>query len=114
MKLCPNQSTIRQYVCLPQTQVVHLLILIDAVSRVITTGSALVFERMNLSLFVFWKRAVKVLLEDRLSLDGLELGLEVFGTFCVGGRVGATTRVGHMDVTDVSDLVSWVAPSRYC
>jgi hypothetical protein len=69
---------------------------------------------MDLSLVILWERAVKVLLEDRLGLDGLELGLEVFGAFGVGGRVGATTRIGHVDVTDISDLVSWMTPGTNC
>jgi hypothetical protein len=56
-------------------------------SRVVAAGGALVFERVGVGVFIFRKRAVEVLLEDRLSLDGLELGLEVFGAFGVGGRV---------------------------
>jgi hypothetical protein len=82
------------------------------VSRVVTTSGALVFERVNL--FVFWERTVEMLLKDRFGLDGLELGLEVFGTFGVGGRVGATTRVVHVDITDVGDLIAWMAPSQTC
>jgi len=38
--------------------------------------------------------AVKLLLENRLSLDGFELGLEVFQTGAVGAAVGAATSVG--------------------
>ena len=113
-KLCPNPAfTTRQYVCPPQTHVVLLLLLIDAISRAVTAGGALVFEWEDLNLLVFWERAVEMLLEDGFGFDSLELGLEVFGAFGVGGRVGATTRVGHMDVTDISDLVSWMAPSTY-
>jgi len=54
-----------------------------------------------------------VLLKDGFSLDGLKLGLEVFGTLSVRGRVGATPRIGHMDVPDVGDLITWMAPVTF-
>lgn len=89
---------------------VHLLVLLDAVNRVVTADGALMFEWMNIRLLVLRERAVEMLLEDWLDFDMLELGLEVFGTLQVGGRVGATAWIGHMNVADVIDLVSWMAP----
>jgi len=109
--LSQSARIIRQRVCLPQAHVFHLLLFLDAVSRVVTTSGALVFQRMNL--FVFWERTVEMLLKDRFGFDGLELSLEVFGTFGVRGRVGATTRIVHVDITDVGDLIAWMAPIAF-
>lgn len=45
-------------------------------------------------LVVLLRGAVQVLLEHRLSLDGLELGLEVLEPRRVAAAVGAAARVG--------------------
>jgi hypothetical protein len=92
----------------------HLLLLIDALSRAVTAGGALMFEGKDFSLLIFWARAMEVLLEDWLGFDGLELGLKVFGTFGVRRGIGATTRVDHMDVMNVCDLITWMAPDCNC
>lgn len=89
---------------------VHLLVLVDAMNGVIAASGALVLERVDLSIFVLWERAMEMFLKDWLHLDLLKLGFEVFGNFGLRGRIGATTRIGHVDVTDVIDLISWVAP----
>lgn len=82
-------------------------------SRAVAAGGALVFKGKDFSLLIFRARAVEMLLEDWLGFDGLELGLKVFGAFGVGGRVGAATRVGHVDVSNVGDFISWMAPVAF-
>lgn len=110
MKSCPGQSIAFTRTSAFHKHADHLLVLLDAVNRVITASGALMLEWMGVSLFILRERAVKVLLEDWLNFDLLELGLEVFGALEVGGGVGATTWVRHVDVADVIDLVSWMAP----
>jgi hypothetical protein len=58
-----------------------LLLLINTTSRVGAAGCGLMLERSN----VFIEGAMLAHLEDWLSLDSLELGLEVFGAFGVRG-----------------------------
>lgn len=91
----------------------RLLFLLGTVNRAITAGSALMFERVGVSFLVLEERAVEVLLEDWLNFDVLELGLEVFGTLKMRGRVGTTARVDHVDVADIINLVSWMAPEQW-
>jgi hypothetical protein len=53
--------------------------------------------------------SVNLLLEDGLGLDGLELGLEVFGS--VGAGVASATRIVHI-VAIVVDFIAIAAPVR--
>jgi hypothetical protein len=69
-----------------------LLLLFDTVARIGAAGCGLVLERSN----VLLEGAVLAHLEDGLSLDGLKLALEVFGTFGVGRRIGATPGIVQM------------------
>jgi len=59
--------------------IMPLLLLFNAVTRAGAAGCGLVLEGE-----VLLRRAVLTHLEDRLSFDGLELSLEVFGAFGVG------------------------------
>lgn len=60
-----------------------LLLLGNAEGGVLTARGGLVLEWAD----VVVEGAMLARLEDGLSLDGLELGLEVFGALGVGGRV---------------------------
>ena len=51
-------------------------------------------------------------LEDGFRFDLFELGLEMFGTLGLGGRIGPTARVGHGVLRDILYLVAWKAPRR--
>jgi len=84
----------------------RLLLLVNAVARASTAGCGLVLERSNV--LIEW--AMFAHLEDGLGLDGFELGLEVFGAFGVGGRVGATAGVIHVQTSDVFGFLAWVTP----
>lgn len=49
------------------------------------------------------------LLEDRLGLVELELGLEVLEVVGIAGRIGSTASVGEVELV-VKDLIARVAP----
>jgi hypothetical protein len=72
---------------------------------------ALVGRSGALLLKLLTHRAVELLFEDRLGIDGLELGLEVLHVVC--RRVAATAGVGHV-WSDVFDFVSRHTPSYEC
>ena len=55
------------------------------------------------------KGAVVVLLEDWVSFDGLELGLEVGDATSMGGAVGTTASLGE-SVTVVTGFFARMAP----
>ena len=81
------------------------LLFFDAVARTVAACCGLVLETHTLLV-----RFGHGFLENRFAFDGLELGLEVFGGFSVGGGVGAAAGVSHVDIVDVFDFVASVAP----
>jgi len=91
----------------------HLLFLLDTVSGAITASGAQVFKGMDVSILVFWERAVEMLFKDGFSLIEVELGLEVLGAFGVRGGIGATAGIGHGNIANVSDFFTRVAPVTF-
>lgn len=64
--------------------------------------------RVGLGELVLSLGAVDALLEDRVDLIHVELGLEVSNVGVAGG-VGTTTRVGKVELV-IDDLVTGVSP----
>ena len=85
-----------------RTGPLHLLVVLLLSDAVLRRSGALLFE-------FFTDRAMKLLFEDRLGLNGLELGLEVIHV--MGGGIASTAGVGHVG-PDIFDLVTGGAPKK--